>query len=366
MPSKGSHMGSEISGRITPQRARLSDITNTAPLGFSKHREDDHVVKARETELHKELANLRKSLAEKERLIHAQKVNMEKLWNNFNRKTKQNEDIIRHNGCLYKELMQTRDKLKVLQHENMQMASAHKAIKSELQAKLAKALEQAALCQKEAGPCGIEKAPCDMQSTMPDLFSRLAESRARRTVSSCEASTEPLDVVKDESSMLSAACRSTSRRRVSLSYKEPSLKTKLRQAESTPGQVKPFHRRENGIPELQKVCEEEPNMAPAAMPSSTEDIAAETLLAPCPQIVLPTESCSLSVVSGDVLEDENPSSSIVPDDDANLSSGTQLLPCAVNSLSLVELPRGRSRRRSAVGTVTSYKETPLNAKLRRS
>eukprot|EP00250_Pteridium_aquilinum_P008609 c18075_g1_i1 orf=41-1171(-) len=374
MPLKGSHMGTETTGRKTPQRMRLSDITNiAAPVSSSKHREENHVPKQSETQLHKELANLKKVLAEKEEIIKAQKVNMEKLWTNYTLKTKQNEDIIQQNARLYKDLMQARDRLKILQHENVQMAVAHKVQKSELQAKLAKALEQADFSQTAAGSVLSEKDPCDNQATIPNVLTKLAESRARRTVSTCEASSEPSDSVKDESLEHPASCRSTLRRRASLSYKEPSLKVKLRQPENTtPSQVKPcISRWESRGHQLHKVREEDPSNACVTTQCNLESQAIESLLPPFSQSTSQATCNASSASSPDVSEEQTPLSRAVSEESLNAPSATHLesgehpsMQTIDSALFREDMPSGRPSRRS-VSCINSYKEAPLNTKMRR-
>ncbi|KAH7290936.1 hypothetical protein KP509_30G070000 [Ceratopteris richardii] len=251
MPSK---VGLDITGRNTPQRARLSDITNTAPASLSKRREDDHPAKTSDAHVQKEMASLRKALVEKDKVIQAQKVKMEKLWSKYMSKTKQNEDVIRQNGCLFKELIEARDSLKVLQHENAQMVAVHKAVKSELQAKLARALEKVDLRNKP-GLTDDNEALCNAQAN--PVLAKLAESRARRAISCLhELPVEAMESIDGGSKDLSAPCRTMLRRRTSLNYKEPSLKSKLRQAESVASQIKACLNPGSGMVHLSKVSEE--------------------------------------------------------------------------------------------------------------
>lgn len=372
MPLKGSDMGAETTGRRTLQRARLSDITNTTTASFSKHRDENHhSSKVSETQLHKDLATLKKIIAEKEEIIEAQKENMEKLWTNYTRKTKQNEDIIQQNARLFKDLMHARDRSKILQHENVQMAAAHKVYKSELQAKLAKALERADNSQN-AGTLTNEIL-CDKQATFPNVLTKLAESRGRRTISTYEAPSEPLDHVEDEGLEHPGTCRLALRRRASLSYREPSLKAKLRQPESgTPSQVKPcINRRGNRIHQLHKVCEEDPINASIAMPCNSEGEVIESFLPPLFKSASQATSDSSCALPPDM-----------PEDQISLSSlKSEEMPCAASatcfqfgdhfsiettgSASIPEdFSRGRPSRRS-VSCISSYKEAPLNTKMRR-
>eukprot|EP00250_Pteridium_aquilinum_P026861 c33722_g1_i1 orf=288-1289(-) len=214
-------MGNENSGRkmskTVGHRKRLSDITNTPLLLKSgPHNENGQLSKTSSTQLQDELATVKMMLAEKEEIIEENKRCMEKLWINYCRKTKQNDEIILHNSQLYKDLMQARDKLKVLQHENAQMAALYKVCRSEMQKKLDEALEQVDRLTKVIEASALGKASSDKHCYAPTVLP------ADLNGLSCE------NLCEDYTSIHG---RSTLRKRESKSYKEPSLRLKMRQSD---------------------------------------------------------------------------------------------------------------------------------------
>lgn len=372
MPLKSPLMGAETVGRKTPQRGRLCDITNSAPASLPKHRDENQLSKGSEALLQKELVALKKTLSEKEEIIEAQKVNMEKLWTNYCRKTKQNEDIIQHNVQLHKDLMQARDRLKILQHENAQMSAVHKICKSELELKLTKALEQANSLQTGVGISTIKKAPSDKQATVSSVLTKLAESRARRAVGTCEVSSDASFDSTNGSEDLEhpITCRSALRRRESLNYKEPSLKVKLRQPEGTSSQAKPCsNRRGNSIFGLHKVSEEqEPSISSAVMSGNLEAEMTEnfsesvsqpksTLLTAnlVDEVKDQTQTIESSLL---LLSEENPSAPIVEE------VKDESMPMTDSAHFPEKTLTGRPCRQS-VSCISSYKEVPINTKMRR-
>eukprot|EP00249_Psilotum_nudum_P004452 c17975_g1_i1 orf=98-523(-) len=137
-----------------PSRRRLSDITNTSTatgVGESV----SQMQKGNVARLQKEVITLRKELAEKEALIMAQKQQMERLWSSYSLQSRQNDEIIHHNAQICKDLMQARENLKVLQHENAQMTAVHRAIKTELELRLSKTLEQLNSVQENKVNCTV-------------------------------------------------------------------------------------------------------------------------------------------------------------------------------------------------------------------
>ncbi|KAH7427946.1 hypothetical protein KP509_10G068500 [Ceratopteris richardii] len=198
-------MGSENSGRkvarTVGQRKKLSDITNTPILAKSRLYDDSTQFVA---QLQEELDTLKQLLEEKEGILAESKRCMEKLWFDYCRKSKQNKEITLHNSQLYKDLMEARDQLKILQHENAQMSALYKACKSEMQAKLKEALEKVDHLTKLLEALSLEQVPDEQYPV---------------TVSSNQSS----DAVSIQLQSLSRK-RATERK----TYREPSLKVKLR------------------------------------------------------------------------------------------------------------------------------------------
>ncbi|MCO5600942.1 hypothetical protein L7F22_055059 [Adiantum nelumboides] len=196
-------------------RVTKHDISNTPVL--LKSRIDDEnlqvVQKGVLAQLQEELANVKQMLAEKEAVVAESKRCMEKLWCNYCRKSKQNDEIILHNSQLYRDLTQARDQLKILQHENAQMSAVYKACKLEMQEKLNEALEQVDRLKKLV-KASSHKQASDKQHPHPPSI-----------VPGCSSCYE---IIADNSDSIHST--SVLRKRERKSYKELSLKVKLRQA----------------------------------------------------------------------------------------------------------------------------------------
>lgn len=358
-------MGSEKSGRKSPspvgQRRRLSDITNIqASTGRTTKPHDDMVAsqlaKGSAVPLQKENIALKKKLEEKEAIIEAQKHNLDKLWQKCCQQSRQNNEVIQHNKQLYKDSLQARDKLRILQHENVQMGAVISVLKisnAELQLKLDEALDQVHHLQLETST--TEKAFSDKQPNIPTVLTKLVQSRARRTFNACETSGDStLDCatkVMEDSAENSVTCRPTLRRRESTSYKEPSLRVKLRQGESenSSSQITPLNNRCKTLIEgLQKVNEDQEfNLAVSSISCNSE---AETVNETLSSISCQTSAEYLTVSTATT---------------ANKARHTQSMSSAESVQSTQRRSSGRPHRR-AVGSVGTYKEPPLNTKMRRS
>ncbi|MCO5600777.1 hypothetical protein L7F22_054892 [Adiantum nelumboides] len=212
-------MGNENTGRkisrTVGHRKKLSDISNT-PILLKSRIHDENLQLAQKgalAQLQEELANVQQMLAEKEAVVAESKRCMEKLWCNYCRKSKQNDEIILHNSQLYRDLTQARDQLKVLQHENAQMSAVYKACKLEMQEKLNEALEQVDRLKKLV-EASSHKQASDKQHPHPPSV-----------VPGCSLCYE---ILADNSDSIHST--SVLRKRERKSYKEISLKVKLRQA----------------------------------------------------------------------------------------------------------------------------------------
>ncbi|KAI5068026.1 hypothetical protein GOP47_0016371 [Adiantum capillus-veneris] len=206
-------MGNENIGRKTSKavghRKKLSDLSNTPILLKSRIHDENAQLAQKGTlaQLQEELANVNQMLAEKEEILAESKRCMEKLWCNYCRKSKQNDEIILHNSQLYRDLTQAQDQLKVLQHENAQMSAVYKACKLEMQEKLNDALEQANRLRKLVEASSLKQA--SDKKCPPSTESGRALC--------CEIPAENSDGIHSKSVL---------RKRERRSYKEPSLKAK--------------------------------------------------------------------------------------------------------------------------------------------
>lgn len=316
-------MGNENTGRkmskTVRHRKKLSDITNTPLLHKSRaYDENDQLSKESSAQLRDELADVKKMLAEKEEHIEENKRYMQKLWINYCRKTKQNDEIILHNSQLYKDLMQASDKLKILEHENAQMSALYKVYKSEMQQKLNEALEQV------------------------DRLTKLLEASRFEKANACKHTPVDSDTCKNiglSSEVPGEGCtsihgRSTLRKRQRKSYKEPSLKEKLRQEDSG----EPVQCDNNPADQKLGKAEECEAVSPEIKISEGMSCSGEN--------ASHTQALRKCTGKGNVGKDQ----------------GVQLL----NTPYVSDQKSWERPLRRAASSIGSYKEPPLNTKMRRA
>lgn len=330
-----------------PPRAPLTDISNSPALSSCTKIHDNAFssqLRRGNAELQQELEALKKTLKEREEIIDAQKQNMEKLWLKCCRKSRQNDDIIQHNAQLYKDLMQTRDKLKILQHENIQMATVYNISKSELQLKLTEALDHGKRLQALLDNSAIKKAS-DKDLNAPMLT---------KSLDGCVASGENKLDCSGESSL---ACHE---KLIGSFEDNPVLcKTAPRQRdrrENSVGgsscQIMPKKTDGDSREELHKYSEGEDLSLAASSISSNSQAKLAQEISP-----LPSDTIPLS-------EGNSTASTSVTFAKASKARHTQSMSLADSGDLSHKNSTDRPPRR-AVSSVGSYKEPPLNTKMRR-
>lgn len=360
-------MGNENTGRKMPRvaghRRRLSDITNTPVLTKARTQDENlQHSKGSVAQLQKELAVLKKMLEEKEEIIEENKRYMEKLWINYCRKTKQNDEIILHNAQLYKDLMQARDKLKVLQHENAQMSALHKVCKAEMQQKFNEALAQVDRLRALVEVSTLDKALYEKHSHAPSVLTQTADSAVHKTLGPpCEEDS------------LARIYRPTSRKRESKSYKEPSLKVKMRQLDG--GSMCPRepattqHDDNAAVQGLHKISEDRKVGLDAILTSCKEEAEVmEVVVSPLSSSAAGADenSLSLSAISVDDEAHTMAPQPITGQLEENSDAGEDQSVRMLNSVHVSIRNSCARPLRRAVSSIGSYKEPPLNTKMRRA
>ncbi|XP_044461227.1 SHUGOSHIN 2 isoform X2 [Mangifera indica] len=119
---KGSNVGSV-------PRKRLADISNIQPPTKLSNETDSLAPKAYVDQLHKENMTLMKILAERNKLIEVNGIELQKMRINLQKAQQQNLQLAKENSSMLAELNSGKDRLRVLQHELGCINTLHKARK---------------------------------------------------------------------------------------------------------------------------------------------------------------------------------------------------------------------------------------------
>jgi hypothetical protein len=131
-----------------------------------------------ESQLREENTILKRLLSEKDATIHVQAGQLDQMQKDFllqiRRQAQVNEELISYNSRLSRDSGQSRDQLKLLQHEYSQMTVAYRVTQSELQIKLEKSQELVARLLEQAGKSSHDQF---MPSKVPSRPQRGSTSR---------------------------------------------------------------------------------------------------------------------------------------------------------------------------------------------
>ncbi|KAG6556580.1 hypothetical protein Mapa_001521 [Marchantia paleacea] len=386
-------MGNEKLGKeslTTPsqRRRRLSNITNLSlSANWSSHPREDSLLKScsksSDFQLQQENIALKKLLAEKEEALEVQAGSLEQMQKEFliqlRRQSQVNEEIISFNSRLSKEGGQLRDQYKLLQHEYCQMTAAYRVQVNELQLKLTETQEQLKRLLEEQESKRSTPSPVEHTQVprKPRSHAHRRHSTAGRIFldNDWNHSTKLIPERADET-----VCRPEMRRRSGrvVVTKEAVPKLKLN-TQPAPGSIRHINRYSDliGLEPMAEVCEEEYSPCNSANTTSSSPHSENFS-----RSLLTSESnssrtddattCSLSTRSSEI----------------SVSSAKGLQPLKTNKVNLVapELQKSInsssaphfSRRvyntlvsgsgrpvRKAVEIVGTYREPPLNTKMRR-
>lgn len=361
------------------ERRQLSDITNTIVPPASNLTKSP-LSKGDATHLLKELEWLKKLLAEKEATIEYQSGEAKKCWINYCRASQQNRELVKTNAQMSKELAFDREKLKLLRHEYMQMSAMYKAKIPALEHKVHGMSQQLEGMQKHKLKDSGKKQ--DAQ----ELQLKLTSSSENTDLSTCKfgkllnmanGSLKPDGATNDEKSSDKRLC--LRQRSAKLSYKEPSLHKKLRQqaqidASAQTSSTNSFCGVSNdGLETLEKVSEDEVLEVTSSLRSEAmvQDLSASGQFQ---DISASTQSCqdlenslcssmNISAVISKARRGKMEQHELGEQENISLSGSSLNVALEASQLSRRSLT-GRPTRKAAE-IVASYKEVPLNIKLRR-
>lgn len=367
-------------------RRRLSDITNTGvPLASNLTSTAKAVLsspssKGNATHLLKEMECLKKLLAEKEATVEYQTGEMKKWWINYCRASQQNRELVKRNAQMSKELAFDREKLKLLQHEYKQMSAMYKAKIAELEHKvngMSRQLEGMQECEHKDSGKGQDAQELQSKISSFSENSDMSTCKSGKLLNRVNGSLKPDGATNEENSSDKRIC--LRRRSAKLSYKEPSLRKKLRQQEQS--HVSAQTSSENGVggvsndvlETLEKVSEDEvldvtsflrsePTVQDLSTSGKFQDISASADSCRALENSL-FSSMNISAVIGKATRVKMEEHEL--EGQENLAPPGSSLNVALEASQLSRRSLTGRPTRKAAEVVASYKEIPLKVKLRR-
>lgn len=311
--------------------------------------------------LSQEIDSLKKQLAATEATIVSQNNEKENLWFNFCHASQQNRELVQNNAQLIKELLIDREKLKLLMHDYGQMSSMYAVKIMELEQKVTE-LSQEVESMRETR----NKEPRENQDIWQGLSEHTSSGERLQIFGHDDSSKEPDSCVKKNESgnewntygkNLKICLR---RRSDDLSYKEPSLRRKLRQEEdqtTSSRKNRRAHSYSGQRAELKKCYN--------AMLDVSGTLQHETKLG-C--ALDSTESSRNLQSSTDCTEKIGQTSDVKlqQQQQTDQSSCKESLTAGIDDMQPSRRSSTGRPARKAKEIVTSYKEVPLKTKLRRS
>eukprot|EP00249_Psilotum_nudum_P003086 c16412_g1_i1 orf=239-997(-) len=250
--------------------------------------------------------------------------------------------------------MQAREKLKVLQHSNAQMAAVHKITKVELESKLSEALEQLSSLRANQGE--------DNQSAAMRRLT--SQTKALKTQNANESTCESART--DERVDNTAISKNGLRRRSNIAYKEPPLNVKLRREDSINHAIrhsKPLSNKQNKT--LHKVCESQ-ELRIQHRPKSSSAVTS-TIISDAVDIPLETSPSSTFLSTSTLLPEPDSGSSELTGVESEFAESRRetVVNTADESIHCSRrMSTGRPARK-VTESINTYKEPPLNTKMRR-
>lgn len=348
---------------VANERRQLSDISNTGILPpLMKNKENsclEQLNKCEESHLHEEIGSLKKQLAEIEATIVSENNEKENLWFNFCHASQQNRELVQNNTQLVKELSIDREKLKLLLHDHRQMSSMYTIKIMELQQKVTELSQEVESMQETRN-----KEPRENQDKWQGLPKRTSSGKMIHLFGHDDSSKEPDSRVKNNESSNE---RNTNGKKICLrrrsddvSYKEPSLLTKLRQEEEKTTSSRKYRHSHSysGQGAVERICDN-------AMLDVSGSLQHKTKL----ECAIDSKESSRDLQSSSDCTKKTGQTSDVK---LQHQQQTDQSSCkeSLNTLIDETQPSRRSSTgrpaRKAKEIVTSYKEVPLKIKLRRS
>ncbi|KAL2630912.1 hypothetical protein R1flu_015598 [Riccia fluitans] len=379
-------MGSERAGRDflnTPsqRRRRLSNITNLSlSANWSSIGREDSLLKScsktTDFQLQKENMALKKLLADKEEALEEQAKRFEELQRDHRKLSQVNLDIINYNTRLSKDSAQFREENRLLNHEFKQLTYAYRTQMSELQLKLAETQEKLNKLLEERG-C---KDPVHLRKTRSQMYRRHSTSGRILLETDCHNSTK---VMPQSPAAEENVSRPDVRRRSGRV-----VLTKETAAEVTqplPGSIMHINRRSDliGLEPMVEIPDEEcspRNSSNAAMTSTSlrGECSSKSGLTSEPKgrrrDEASSSACSLSDKSTDLVGPAargglNPlrtnKGDLVPPESRKLATSSSAPHFSRRVQTLPVSSSGRPVRKAVV-CVSTYREPPLNTKMRRA